>query len=51
MTVTVITPTGDRHAAFNRCVQWVTSQTVPVTQWIIVDDGEIPLDTMYDFPG
>lgn len=50
MTVTVITPTGDRHAAFNRCVQWVTSQSVPVTQWIIVDDGEIPLDTLYSFP-
>lgn len=50
MSITVITPTGDRHAAFNRCVQWVTSQSVPIDQWIIVDDGDIPLNTMYDFP-
>jgi len=50
MTITIITPTGDRHAAFNRCVQWVTTQTVPATQWIIVDDGAVPLSTMYDFP-
>jgi hypothetical protein len=48
--ITVITPTGDRHAAFNRCAQWVTSQSVRPTQWIIVDDGEIALDTLHDFP-
>lgn len=48
--VTVITPTGDRLAAFNKCVQWVTSQTVHPDQWIIVDDGFMPLDEIFQFP-
>lgn len=48
--VTVITPTGDRFAAFNRCIQWVLTQTVMPSQWIIVDDGTIPLTDAMQLP-
>lgn len=43
--VTVITPTGDRATAFGLCQRWIESQTQRLDNWIIVDDGEIPLDT------
>ena len=48
--VTVITPTGDRAAAFSKCAQWVTTQTVAPDQWIIVDDGDAPLLDTFQFP-
>lgn len=38
--VALITPTGDRHDAFERCKKWVKNQryTGPM-EWIVVDDG------------
>lgn len=48
--ITVVTPTGDRPAAFNKCVQWVTTQTVRPAQWVIVDDGYTPLSDFISFP-
>jgi len=42
-TVTCITPTGDRPLAFSLCKKWLANQTVPATQWIIVDDGKTSL--------
>lgn len=48
--VTVITPTGDRFAAFNRCMQWLLTQTVMPSQWIIVDDGVVSLADVMQLP-
>ena len=41
--ITCITPTGDRPLAFALCRQWMLHQTVKPDQWIVVDDGKIPL--------
>ena len=37
--ITLITPTGDRPLTFRLCEQWMSKQTRPYDQWIIVDDG------------
>jgi len=42
-TITAITPTGDRPLAFALCRQWMGHQTRQPGQWIVVDDGKIPL--------
>lgn len=41
--ITAITPTGNREEAFTLCRKWMSSQTIPIDQWIVVDDGSIPL--------
>lgn len=41
--VTVITPTGDRPLAFALCRHWMEMQTQRPDQWIVVDDGKVPL--------
>lgn len=46
----IITPTGDRISAFNRCVQMVCTQTVQPKEWIIVDDGMTPLTDLMRLP-
>lgn len=46
----IITPTGDRPAAFNRCVQMVATQTLQPKEWIIVDDGTMPLTDQMRLP-
>jgi glycosyltransferase involved in cell wall biosynthesis len=44
--LTVITPTRDRPAAFSLCRRWMASQTFRGSiQWIVVDDGDIPIDS------
>ena len=48
--VTVITPTGDRYAAFSKCLHWVLTQTVLPSQWIIVDDGVTSLTESVTLP-
>jgi hypothetical protein len=40
---TCITCTGDRPEAFDLCKRWMASQTEVVEQWIVVDDGKVPL--------
>ena len=40
---TIITPTGDRPITFALCCQYVQRQTVPPTEWIVVDDGKEPM--------
>jgi hypothetical protein len=51
MSITLITPTGDRPEAFNLCLKWMSRQTLFPDQWLIVDDGEIPLlEEDYAFP-
>jgi hypothetical protein len=42
-TITAITPTGDRTLAFSLCRRWMRSQTRRPDQWIVVDDGRIPM--------
>jgi hypothetical protein len=41
--ITAITLTGDRPLAFALCQNWVIHQTVKPDQWIVVDDGRVPL--------
>lgn len=45
--ITVITPTGDRPLAFALCQQWMAHQTRKPDQWIVVDDGKVPLMPAY----
>jgi len=40
--VTLITPTGGRPEAFALCEKWVSRQTLPPSQWIVVDDCDPP---------
>ncbi|MDD4984345.1 MAG: glycosyltransferase family 2 protein [Dehalococcoidales bacterium] len=42
-TITAITPTGDRPLAFGLCKHWMDMQTVRPDQWIVVDDGKVPM--------
>jgi len=42
-TITAITPTGDRPLAFALCKHWMEMQTVQPDQWLVIDDGEVPL--------
>ena len=41
--ITLITPTGDRPLAFALCQSWMRKQTTQSYQWIVVDDGKIPM--------
>lgn len=41
--MTVITPTGDRPEAFELTRKWIFEQTKQPDQWIVIDDGKIPL--------
>lgn len=41
--VTAITPTGDRPLAFALCAHWMESQSQRPDQWIIIDDGKVPM--------
>ena len=46
MSVTVVTPTGDRPLAFGLLRDhWMNNQTVKPDQWVVVDDGDVPYDT------
>ena len=38
--ITLITPTGDRQLAFERCEYYINRQTVKPDQWIISDDSK-----------
>lgn len=42
-TLALITPTGDRSIAFALCQNWVRKQTLRPAQWIVVDDGKVPI--------
>jgi hypothetical protein len=41
--ITAITPTGDRPLPFGLCVEYMARQTRKPDQWVIVDDGRVPL--------
>jgi hypothetical protein len=41
--ITAITPTGDRLLAFSLCRRWMENQTRQPDQWIVVDDGKMPM--------
>lgn len=42
MNITLVTPTCDRPEAFELCEKWMSRQTVPIHQWIVLDDGVNP---------
>ena len=44
--ITLITPTGDRPLAFALCQLWIKNQILKPDQWIVIDDGEIPLEPL-----
>ena len=41
--ITVITLTGDRSQAFSLCRLWMSRQARIPDQWIVVDDGKVPI--------
>lgn len=41
--VTLVTPTGDRPEAFALTRKWIAAQKEKYFQWIVVDDGKVPL--------
>jgi hypothetical protein len=41
--ITALTPTGDRPLPFALCQKWMENQTMPADQWIVVDDGKVPM--------
>ena len=41
--ITCITCTGDRPLAFDLCRRWMEKQLLQPYQWIVVDDGHVPL--------
>ena len=41
--ITVVTLTGDRPQAFSLCRLWMSRQTRIPDQWIVVDDGKVPI--------
>jgi len=47
--ITVITCTGDRPEVFELCKRWMANQTQKPDQWIVVDDGKIPLKVTKEF--
>lgn len=47
-TITVITCTGDRPETFGLCQRWMEQQTRKPDQWIVVDDGKIPLHVIQE---
>lgn len=42
MNITLITPTCDRPETFALTELWMRRQTIPIYQWIVLDDGKIP---------
>ena len=42
--ITAITPTGDRPLAFALCKHWMETQTVRPDQWLVIDDGKVPME-------
>jgi hypothetical protein len=42
--ITAITPTGDRPLALALCQRWVSQQTRPPDQWLVIDDGVYPAE-------
>jgi len=42
--ITAITPTGDRPLPFTLCQYWMKKQTLRVDQWVVVDDGKVPME-------
>ena len=47
--ITVITPTGDRPEAFDLLRKWMGNQIIRPDQWIVVDDGKVPLQFTESF--
>ena len=41
--ITAVTCTGDRPLAFDLCRYWMSRQTRQPDQWVVVDDGAIPM--------
>ncbi len=43
MKLTALTCTCDRHEAFALCELWISRQTRQPDEWVVLDDGEIPV--------
>lgn len=44
MKLTLVTPTCNRGDAFKLCEKYMSRQTVPYHQWIVLDDSTVPID-------
>lgn len=42
MNFTLVTPTCDRPETFTLCEKWMERQSIPYSQWIVLDDGNQP---------
>ena len=50
MSFSVITPTGDRPVPFQLCTHFMQRQTLKPDEWIVVDDGAVPIPMPSDTP-
>ncbi|MCA0998662.1 rhamnan synthesis F family protein [Alloyangia pacifica] len=46
----ILTPTGDRPEAFAQCLRMVATQSLLPREWVVVDDGHVPLTAQLDLP-
>lgn len=44
MSVVAVTPTRDRRRAIGLLARWIAQQTLPPDRWVVVDDGDFPVD-------
>lgn len=44
MSVCIVTPTRDRNLVIHLLARWLRQQTVKPDRWIVVDDGETPIE-------
>lgn len=42
MKITALTCTGDRPVCLNLLSKWIANQTMPIDQWLVIDDGKGP---------
>jgi hypothetical protein len=42
--ISAITCTGDRQVAFDLARKWMNNQVIKPDQWLIVDDGKVPMN-------
>jgi len=46
--VSIMTPTRDRPKAFHLAERWIGRQTFTDFEWIVVDDGDVPVKPTFD---
>jgi hypothetical protein len=47
--ISVLTCTGDRPESFELLRKWMSRQTVQPRQWLVIDDGRVPIEPKPEF--